>query len=526
MPLISKVGKNSPRARFALALIYFVLCLGGLTMVYPFLLMVSTATKGPTDQNDNKLLPAYLSDNYELFRKYVDDKYAGGIDVASAFYGLETATKLMSPSAAAGRVPAALSAPDAKRFEDFLLNLPLDQWQAGFRLGSGRISSRTTSMYQNWLRQKYETVANVNKIYLEQNIVMQTVTPPAERYETRRWKPANDQKWRDWLEFKASLSASFRIPITVRGMWQQYLRSRYNNQLARVPFDTRQSAQRFEAIPMEGTEFRAFFAQKMPERFQEQSPDKTWRLQTGESDLPLAAYDSYTVIKQAKKLQRDFLSRNFGFVLDYILLHGRAVWNTVLFCLLAVLTHLIVNPLAAYALSRFSLPSAGKILLFLLATMAFPAEVTMIPSFLLLRNLGLLNTFAALVLPTAASGYSIYLLKGFFDSLPRDLYESATMEGAKESTMLFRITLPLSKPVLAVIALTSFMAAYSAFMYAFLVAQNERMWTLTVWIYQLQSRAPKGVIMAALTLAALPTLVVFLAAQRVILRGIILPGEK
>jgi multiple sugar transport system permease protein len=80
--------------------------------------------------------------------------------------------------------------------------------------------------------------------------------------------------------------------------------------------------------------------------------------------------------------------------------------------------------------------------------------------------------------------------------------------------------------VLAVIALTSFMAAYSAFMFAFLVAQDERMWTITVWIYQLQSRAPKGVLMAALTLAAIPTLLVFLAAQRVILRGIILPGEK
>ncbi len=70
------------------------------------------------------------------------------------------------------------------------------------------------------------------------------------------------------------------------------------------------------------------------------------------------------------------------------------------------------------------------------------------------------------------------------------------------------------------------MAAYSAFMYAFLVAQDERMWTLMVWIYQLQARAPKGVIMAALTIAAIPTLIVFLAAQRVILRGIILPGEK
>jgi multiple sugar transport system permease protein len=232
------------------------------------------------------------------------------------------------------------------------------------------------------------------------------------------------------------------------------------------------------------------------------------------------------MLSEKPELQRSYSLGNFSFILDYILLHGRAVWNTFVFCLLAVLTHLVVNPLAAYALSRYKLPATGKILLFLLATMAFPAEVTMIPGFLLLRDVGVLHTFAALVLPTAASGYSIYLLKGFFDSLPKDLYENAEMEGARETTMMFRITLPLSKPVMAVIALTSFMAAYSAFMFAFLVAQDERMWTMTVWIYQLQARAPKAVMMAALTLAAIPTLLVFLAAQRVILRGIILPGEK
>jgi len=158
--------------------------------------------------------------------------------------------------------------------------------------------------------------------------------------------------------------------------------------------------------------------------------------------------------------------------------------------------------------------------------MAFPAEVAMIPSFLLLKDLGLLNTFAALVLPTAASGYMIYLLKGFFDSLPPELFESGQIDGAKESTMMFRIAMPLSKPVLGYLALMAFMGAYGAFLYAFLVAQDQRVWTLMVFIYQLQNTAPKAVMMAALTLAAIPTLFVFLVAQRAILRGIILPGEK
>ena len=150
----------------------------------------------------------------------------------------------------------------------------------------------------------------------------------------------------------------------------------------------------------------------------------------------------------------------------------------------------------------------------------------MIPSFLLLKDLGLLNTFAALVLPGAASGYMIYLLKGFFDSLPQELFEAGQLDGARESQMLLKVAIPLSKPVLGYLALLAFMGAYGAFMYAFLVAQDRRLWTLMVWIYQLQGTAPKSVMMAALTLAALPTLTVFLLAQRVILRGIVLPGER
>jgi multiple sugar transport system permease protein len=158
--------------------------------------------------------------------------------------------------------------------------------------------------------------------------------------------------------------------------------------------------------------------------------------------------------------------------------------------------------------------------------MAFPAEVAMIPSFLLLKDLGLLNTFAALVLPTAASGYMIFLLKGFFDSLPPELFESGQIDGARESTMMLRIALPLTRPVLGYLSLIAFMGAYSAFLYAFLVAQDQRIWTLMVFIYQLQNTAPKAVVMAALTLAAIPTVLVFLFAQKAIMRGIILPGEK
>jgi multiple sugar transport system permease protein len=120
----------------------------------------------------------------------------------------------------------------------------------------------------------------------------------------------------------------------------------------------------------------------------------------------------------------------------------------------------------------------------------------------------------------------IFMLKGFFDSLPPELFEAASLDGAPESTMLRRIALPLSKPVFGYFALITFVASYGTFLYAFLVAQDRRMWTVMVFLYQLSGSAPKYVMMAAFTLAALPTLLVFLLAQRMIMRGIVLPSER
>ena len=228
---------------------------------------------------------------------------------------------------------------------------------------------------------------------------------------------------------------------------------------------------------------------------------------------------------------RDFLDScgaNYRLVGDYLFVRGRAFANTLLLVLLSVLASLTVNPLAAYALSRFRLRATEQILLFLLATMAFPAAVTAIPGFLLIRDLGLLNTFAALVLPTVASGMSIFILKGFFDALPRELYEAASIDGASEWTVFRRITLPMTTPILAVNALNSFIHAYSSWEWAFLVCQKESHWTLAVWMYQMSQvfAHQPWCVMAGFVLISIPTAAVFLLCQRIILRGIVLPSMK
>lgn len=228
---------------------------------------------------------------------------------------------------------------------------------------------------------------------------------------------------------------------------------------------------------------------------------------------------------------RDFLESafaNYRLVGNYLFLRGRAFFNTLLLVVLTVLASLTVNPLAAYALSRFRLRSTERIIVFLLATMAFPAAVTAIPGFLLIRDLGLLNTFAALVLPTVASGMSIFILKGFFDALPRELYEAAAIDGAGEWTVFRKITLPMTTPILAVNALNAFIHAYSSWEWAFLVCQKESHWTLAVWMYQMSQTFANQpwCVMAGFVLVSLPTAAVFLLCQKVILRGIVLPSMK
>lgn len=230
--------------------------------------------------------------------------------------------------------------------------------------------------------------------------------------------------------------------------------------------------------------------------------------------------------RNTRRLNMEYLSRNYTMVFNTLFANGDAALNTFIYCLLAVIAALLVNPLCAYGLSRYKPASSYKILLFLMLPMAFPGMVLGIPQFLLVKDLGLLNTFAALILPGLANGYSIFLLKGFFDSLPKELFESAAIDGASEWTVFWQIAMRLSTPILSVIALGSFTAAYGNFMMAFLLCQEKSMWTMMVYLYQLQQRASASVGFAALVVAAIPTLIVFIFCQNIIIKGIVVPTEK
>ncbi len=222
------------------------------------------------------------------------------------------------------------------------------------------------------------------------------------------------------------------------------------------------------------------------------------------------------------------ITGNYKFVVTFLLKRGRAILVTFLLVAFTILSVLTVNPLCAYALSRFSIKGKDKIILFLLAVTAFPAMVSAIPAYLLMRDLGLLNTFFALVLPHAAGGMAIFMLKGFFDSLPPELYEAATIDGASEFQNFMYVTLPLMKPILAVKVLGAFIGAYASWEWAIIICQNQKMWTISVWMYQASQwwvNTP-WVISAGFVIVSIPILIVFLSCQKIILEGIILPQMK
>ena len=242
--------------------------------------------------------------------------------------------------------------------------------------------------------------------------------------------------------------------------------------------------------------------------------------------MPMKDMDFKYVSMNKNQLRWDYITHNYKMVIEYLTLFGDGLKNTIIYCFFAIMTSLIVNPIAAYALSRYQLPGQYKILLFFVATMTFPPMVTMIPNYLLMKDIGFLNTFFALIIPGMANGYSIFLLKGFFDSLPRELYEAADIDAAAEYHKFWHIAMSLSKPILAVIALGAFNGAYSNFMFAVVLCPDEKMWTLMVWLVQMQAFSSRGAVMASLVLSAIPTLLVFIFAQNIILRGIVLPVEK
>ena len=204
----------------------------------------------------------------------------------------------------------------------------------------------------------------------------------------------------------------------------------------------------------------------------------------------------------------------------------RYVMNSVFVAAVTVFLTILVSSIGAYSLVKLDLPFKGLIFNVIVATLMFPTTLATIPNYMVINSLGLMNTYMSLIIPKVAGAFGFFFVKQFCDQLPDALLEAARLDGASEWTVFWHIAMGLSTPILSVIALGAFTGAYGNFMMAFLLCQKKSMWTMMVYLYQLQQRASQSVGFAALIIAAVPTLIVFIFCQNIIIKGIVVPTEK
>jgi len=204
----------------------------------------------------------------------------------------------------------------------------------------------------------------------------------------------------------------------------------------------------------------------------------------------------------------------------------RFLLNTLVLAVGGTLLHLVTSCLAAYAFARMRFRFREPLFLLYLGTLMVPQQVTIVPLFLMLRSAGLIDTFWALILPGAFHALGVFLLRQFFLTIPRELEESAFVDGAGRLRILWQIILPLSRPALATLAVFTFVREWNQFLWPLIATTSPEMRTLPVGLSQFtgQYGTEWHLLMAASTATLLPTLAVFFAAQQHFVRGIALTG--
>jgi multiple sugar transport system permease protein len=186
------------------------------------------------------------------------------------------------------------------------------------------------------------------------------------------------------------------------------------------------------------------------------------------------------------------------------------------------------SAMGAYAFARLIFPGRDLLFLVYLATLMVPLQVTIVPLFVEMRYLGLVNTYPGLILPAIASAFGTFLLRQAFLGLPRDLDEAAFMDGAGHWTVFRRILLPLAGPALATFTVFAFMASWNSFLWPLIVTSSPELMTLPVGLSALQGRYETSwnLVMAGATVSVVPILIVYALAQRHVVRGVAFSGIK
>ncbi|WP_349408481.1 carbohydrate ABC transporter permease [Pseudalkalibacillus sp. SCS-8] len=189
---------------------------------------------------------------------------------------------------------------------------------------------------------------------------------------------------------------------------------------------------------------------------------------------------------------------------------------------------LLLNAMAGYGFAKFNFKGREPIFYLVLATMMIPAQVTMIPVYLILNELGLTNTMTGIVLPGLAAAFSIFLFRQFMTTIPMDLIEAARLDGAGEFYIFFKLIIPIAKPIFAVQGILTFIGAWNSFLWPLIIANDESLYTLSVGLSLLQGQYASnyGLQMAGAAFMVIPIIIIFSFFQKYIVEGFTMSGLK
>ena len=207
---------------------------------------------------------------------------------------------------------------------------------------------------------------------------------------------------------------------------------------------------------------------------------------------------------------------------------GRYFLNTILVTGLTVAGVLVTSCLAAYAFATMEFRGRGAMFVLFLSTMMVPQPVYLAPSYVILARLGWIDTYLALIVPWTANVFSIFLLRQHFRTLPKSLFEAATLDGCSRLGYLWRVVLPLSRSVIATVILFNVIGSWNSFMWPLVVTHSEELRVLQVGLsyFNQEQSSNYQLLMAASTFCILPLLVVFVLAQKQIVASYSRSGIK
>ncbi|MDR7071444.1 multiple sugar transport system permease protein [Fictibacillus barbaricus] len=221
-----------------------------------------------------------------------------------------------------------------------------------------------------------------------------------------------------------------------------------------------------------------------------------------------------------------FTTENFLYLFENMNF-GVYLKNTII-VVLCSFVGLFFNAMAGYAFAKYKFKGSEKLFYLVLATMMIPGQVTMIPVYLILNQMGLTNTMAGIVLPGLVGAFSIFLFRQFMSTIPNELIEAARLDGASEFRVFMQLILPISKPILAVQGILTFIAGWNSFLWPLIMANDESLYTLSVGLSLLKGQygGNFALQMAGSTFMVVPIVIIFIIFQKHIIEGYTISGMK